>query len=83
MPKSKPKTNKKVSPKVIKKVAPHEVKPFHLHVSEDLPEDVQVALGIKRVPKAKIKEVDYVAELENEDNEDLGTSSEEMDSSFE
>jgi len=83
MPKSKPKTNKKGSPKVAKKVTPPEVKHFQPAISEDLPEDVQVALGIKRVPKAKIKEVDYVAELENENEEDLGTGVDEMDSSFE
>jgi len=33
---------------------------------EDLPEDVQEALGIKKQSKKKIHEVDYIAELENE-----------------
>lgn len=41
-----------------------------LQEHEDLPEDVQEALGIfKRKTKKKIHEVDYIAELENENDE--------------
>lgn len=54
---------------------------------EDLPEDVQEALGIKKQAKAKIKEVDYISELENgfddfgmEENTSKNNFDEEFDS---
>ena len=54
---------------------------------EDLPEDVQEALGIKKQSKAKIKEVDYISELENgfddfgmEENTSKNSFDEEFDS---
>ncbi len=39
---------------------------------EDLAEDVQEALGIQKQSKAKIKEVDYISELENGLDDDFG-----------
>lgn len=50
----------------VEEVDKDQVVPEH----EDLPEDVQEALGIvKKQPKKKIHEVDYIAELENESDE--------------
>lgn len=66
MPK-KIKENKKDIKKVkVEEEAKDQVIPEH----EELAEDVQEALGIvKKGPKKKIHEVDYIAELENESDE--------------
>lgn len=65
------KTNKKKKEKssklgkkeeVIKKDQKHEEDE---ELEEELAEDVKVALGMKKEPKVKINEIDYIAELEN------------------
>jgi len=62
-----PKTIKaKTKKKQVKKE--EEVKKVHkveIEGEEELAEDVKVALGMKKEPKGKIHEIDYVAELEN------------------
>lgn len=70
MPKKIKETKK--TKKDLKKVTPEkeEVKVHAKVEEEDLPEDVQEALGIiKKEPKKKNHEVDYIAELENEGDE--------------
>jgi len=65
MNKNKKTLNKEIEKgKKIKNLGKHKEAPEE-EGGEVLPEDVQEALGIKKQPKAKIKEVDYVAELEN------------------
>lgn len=89
MQKLKVKNNKKVTKKVsTKKVFEKDIeaktrKPSVLVIEEGLPEDVKEALGFKRAPKSKIKEVDYIAELENlEDTEGPSGGSSEFDDAF-
>ena len=63
-----PKTIKRKSrKKQLKKEIKEEKKTHKIRIGEDeeLAEDVKVALGMKKEPKAKINEIDYVAELEN------------------
>ncbi len=60
--KNKKKEKKIVKKEVIKSDQKHEEEE---ELDEDLAEDVKVALGMKKEPKAKINEIDYIAELEN------------------
>jgi len=63
MPKKIKETKKEIKKVVVEEDEKDTVTPEH----EDLPEDVQEALGIvKKQPKKKIHEVDYIAELEND-----------------
>ena len=68
MPKEKKKTNKK---QIIDEVEDIDILEEHAEIpeateEEALPEDVQDALGINKAEKAaRIKEVDYISELEN------------------
>jgi hypothetical protein len=62
------KNKKKESTKLVKKE--EVIKKDQKHeedeeLEEDLAEDVKVALGMKKEPKSKINEIDYIAELEN------------------
>lgn len=66
MPKKIKETKKEIKKVIVEEEDKGQVIPEH----EDLPEDVQEALGIvKKRPKKKIHEVDYIAELENESDE--------------
>ena len=68
MPKEKNKTNKKQKNSSVESIDILEETSEIEEVAEDeaLPEDVQDALGINKAEKAaKIKEVDYISELEN------------------
>ena len=59
------KTKKK---QIVKEKEVKEVKKVHkveIEDEEELAEDVKVALGMKKAPKSKIHEIDYIAELEN------------------
>ncbi|MFZ2663821.1 MAG: hypothetical protein WAX66_00445 [Patescibacteria group bacterium] len=62
------KTNKKKENKIVKKEKVIKKSQEHEEeeeLEEELPEDVKVALGMKKEPKAKINDIDYIAELEN------------------
>ncbi|NMB91662.1 hypothetical protein GYA37_02330 [candidate division WWE3 bacterium] len=59
---NKKKENKIKKEKVIKKNQGHEEVE---ELEEDLPEDVKVALGMKKEVKSKFNDIDYVSELEN------------------
>jgi len=68
MPKEKNKTNKKQKNGSVESIDILEETSEIEEVAEDeaLPEDVQDALGINKAEKAaRIKEVDYISELEN------------------
>ena len=57
-------TKKEIKKVIVEEEDKDQVIPEH----EDLPEDVQEALGIaKKRPKKRIHEVDYIAELENDE----------------
>lgn len=66
MPKDKKTIKKEASVSENKKIPVIGETPAVEEVEEILPEDVQDALGINKAEKAaKIKEVDYISELEN------------------